>query len=60
MRYEEMEMNWATSSEPDTEEDEEGLDNSELRRLQFFSERLELTDPVIWFLPQVRAGRRRR
>ena len=50
MWYEEMELNWSMTGECD--EDEKGLDESELSRLQFFAERPELADPLIWFLPQ--------
>jgi hypothetical protein len=36
------------------EQDDEGLDESELARLQYFAEHPELADPLIWFLPAAR------
>ena len=56
MWYEETELNWSMTGE--FNEDEEGLDESELSRLQYFAEHPELADPLIWFLPD--PGRRRR
>ena len=55
MWYEETELNWSMTGECD--EDDGGLDESELTRLQFFAEHPELADPLIWFLPA--AGKRR-
>ena len=58
MRYEEMELDWLGAGEcPEEDEEQLGLDEGELRRLQFFAEHPELADPLIWFLPEVRHRR---
>ena len=59
MWYEEIELNWSVTGED--EDEDEGLDESELVRLQYQAEHPELADPLIWFLPEVtrkRGGRR--
>jgi len=56
MWYEEKEINWSMTGGIE-EDDEEGLDEPELARLQYFAEHPELADPLIWFLPKM--GRRR-
>ena len=57
MWHEEMELNWSITGE--FEDDDEGLDEHELSRLQFFAEHPELADPLIWFLPETKSKKRR-
>ena len=62
MTYEDMQMNWAmTGNFVDEEDGDDCLDEYELSRLQYFAEHPDLSDPLIWTLPESgwkRDGRR--
>ena len=60
MSYADMELNWSMTDDVIEEDEEEGLDEYELARLQYLAENPVLADPLIWFLPDTRVRRGRR